>query len=225
MAICSPYSIAEVPEISYAQVGDVVYLAHENHPLYKITRSGNVGSYCWELTNVALNQSLTCPINVQVTPTCGMVCGCCDWNSSAGCYNCCYCCEYAMNLCSCLGYKVSAVDCDGIESLPSSARCIMFRYPTDWVAGDHVTVCWNSVTGACEYNIYRDSAGYYGLIGVACGCTRFVDENYEPDMTVTPKEDWNPFESDNTRTTRDSTSPATKKEAPSGILINKSANY
>jgi len=199
MAICSPYSIAEVPEISYAQVGDIVYLAHENHPLYKITRSGNVGSYCWQLTNVALNQSLTCPINVQVTPTCGMVCGCCDWNSSAGCYNCCYCCEYTMNLCSCLGYKVSAVDCDGIESLPSAACCITFRYPTDWVAGDHVTVRWSCVFGACEYNIYRDSAGYYGLIGVACGCTctSFVDENYEPDMTVTPKEDWNPFESDN----------------------------
>jgi len=199
MAISSPYSISEVPEISYAQVGDIVYLAHENHPLYKITRSGNVGSYCWELTNVALNQSLTYPINVQATATRGMVCGCCDWNSQLGCYNCCYCCEYTMHLCSCLGYKVSAVDCDGIESLPSAACCITFRYPTDWVAGDHVTVSWSVVSGACEYNIYRDSAGYYGLIGVACGCTctSFVDENYDPDMTVTPKEDWNPFESDN----------------------------
>jgi len=199
MAISSPYSITEVPEISYAQVGDVVYLAHENHPLYKITRCGNIGNYCWQLTNVALNQSLAIPINVSATPTYGMVCGCCDWNSSVGCYNCCYCCEYTMNTCSCLGYKVSAVDCDGIESLPSDACCIMFRYPTDWVAGDHVTVSWDTVTCACEYNIYRDSAGYYGLIGVACGadCTCFVDENYEPDMTVTPKENWNPFESGN----------------------------
>jgi len=196
-----PYCMNHLCEVDYAQVADVVYFAHCCYPLYKLSRTDktNASGYCWCMQCVALNQSLSAPSTLTVTPTCGMACGCCCWNSSAGCYGCCYCCPYTMNLCSCLGYKVSAVDCDGIESLPSSARCIMFRYPTDWVAGDHVTVRWSCVSGACEYNIYRDSAGYYGLIGVACGCTctSFVDENYEPDMTVTPKENWNPFESNN----------------------------
>jgi len=196
-----PYCMNHLCEVDYAQVADVVYFAHCCYPLYKLSRTdkSNASGYCWCMQCVALNQSLCAPSTPTVTATCGMVCGCCDWNSQLGCYNCCYCCEYTMHLCSCLGYKVSAVDCDGIESLPSCARCITFRYPTDWVAGDHVTVCWSCVSGACEYNIYRDSAGYYGLIGVACGCTctRFVDENYEPDMTVTPKENWNPFESNN----------------------------
>jgi len=196
-----PYCMNHLCEVDYAQVADVVYFAHCCYPLYKLSRTdkSNASGYCWCMQCVALNQSLCAPSTPTVTATCGMVCGCCDWNSQLGCYNCCYCCEYTMHLCSCLGYKVSAVDCDGIESLPSCARCITFRYPTDWVAGDHVTVCWGCVSGACEYNIYRDSAGYYGLIGVACGasCCCFIDENYEPDMTVTPKEDWNPFESGN----------------------------
>jgi len=196
-----PYCMNHLCEVDYAQVADVVYFAHCCYPLYKLSRTdkSNASGYCWCMQCVALNQSLSAPSTPTVTATRGLVCGCCDWNSSAGCYNCCYCCAYTMNMCSCLGYKVSAVDCDGIESLPSTARCITFRYPTDWVAGDHVTVSWSAVSGACEYNIYRDSAGYYGLIGVACGasCTSFVDENYEPDMTVTPKENWNPFESNN----------------------------
>jgi len=196
-----PYCMNHLCEVDYAQVADVIYFAHCCYPLFKLSRTGesNASGYCWCIQCVALNQSLGCPTISEVTATCGQACGCCCWSSSAGCYGCCYCCPYTMNICSCLGYKVSAVDCDGIESLPSCACCICFRYPTDWVAGDHVTVCWDTVTCACEYNIYRDSAGYYGLIGVACGadCTCFVDENYEPDMTVTPKEDWNPFESDN----------------------------
>jgi len=191
LGINHPYALADIPLISYAQVGDIVYLAHANYPLHKLTRSGDYGSYCWELTNVILNQSIGAPVINSVQCHRGYVCGtCCNGG-------CCYCCQYCMHECSCLCYRVSAVDCDGIESLPSESCGTCFRYPTDWVQGDYVTLCWNNVDGACEYNVYRDSAGYYGLIGISCGCTCFQDENFEPDIAITPKEDWNPFESGN----------------------------
>jgi hypothetical protein len=74
-SITTPYSPDELLDISYAQVGDIVYLAHSNHPLHKVVRrdadsgSGSVSSgsagghaaYAWHLEAVALNTSLKPP--------------------------------------------------------------------------------------------------------------------------------------------------------------------
>jgi hypothetical protein len=48
------------------------------------------------------------------------------------------------------------------------------------------------VAGAVEYNVYRQSAGVYGLVGVA-DTTSFRDDNYAPDAGDTPSERQNPF--------------------------------
>lgn len=184
-ALTNLYPLSIIPQISYTQVGDVLYLAHIDYPFSKLTRSGEY-PYTWKLEEVVLNQSLEQPTITSLFATCGYqyyTCG------SERC-----CCVYDINKTACLYYKVSAVDCNGVESLASCCCGIHFRYPTDWVEGDSTTICWSKVTGAEYYNIYRDSAGYYGLIGsVCCSCTCFQDENYEPDMTTTPKENWDPF--------------------------------
>lgn len=180
-----PYPLSIIPQISYTQVGDVLYLAHIDYPFSKLTRSGEY-PYEWKLEEVMLNQSIESPTITKITATRGCQYYTCGSDR--------YSCVYDINQTACLYYKVSAVDCNGVESLASDACGITFRYPTDWVEGDSTTICWNSVTGAQYYNIYRDSAGYYGLIGsVCCSCTCFQDENYEPDMTTTPKENWDPF--------------------------------
>ncbi|WP_298069392.1 hypothetical protein [uncultured Mailhella sp.] len=163
----SPYALEDVYAISHHQAADVVYLAHKKYALRKLTRSGDAPDYQWELLEVALNQSLPAPGKPTVT-----------FKGTANGTT--------------LNYVITAVDEDGVESTASPVGSCNAKFPTEWVVGDNVTLSWQSVPGAKEYNIYRESAGYYGFIGVAGG-TKFTDQNYEPDTAMTPKEDWNPF--------------------------------
>lgn len=152
MELASPYTAEQARQISYAQVGDVLYLAHEDHPLRKITRSGAGEPYTWALTEVALNRSLPVPEAPRVFPQRGL-------KSESGVE------QYAKHENYTLSYRITAVDRQGTETCAGEAGCAVFRYPTDWVAGDAVELRWTAVDGAEEYNIYRDSAGYYGYIG------------------------------------------------------------
>lgn len=54
------------------------------------------------------------------------------------------------------------------------------------------TVTWSKVSGAREYNIYRETNGLFGLIGIAIGST-FKDVGITPDITSTPPNSRNPF--------------------------------
>ena len=142
VALQTPYSVSEAYEISSAQVGDVVYLAHRKHPLHKLVRKGGPPNYTWELAPVALNISLPAPGK----PTAAFTGG------GDGFI---------------LRYKVVAVNADGKESLPSEAGEVNGKHPSDWVVGNRATVSWNAVEGAAEYNVYREEAGYFGFVGVA----------------------------------------------------------
>lgn len=150
--IASPYALADVYELSFAQAGDVVYLAHKKYPLHKLMRFGNAPDYEWALQEVALNVSLPAPGR----PTATWHRGPKNSESSE---------EYTQNETSVLRYKVTAVGADGVESLASPECEVTARFPTDWVQGDYVEVTWESVPGAAYYNIYRESAGYYGFVG------------------------------------------------------------
>lgn len=145
--IASPYTPEDAYALSVAQVGDVVYLAHKRHPLRKLIRSGTAPAYVWTLQDVVLNRSLAAP----GTPTVAFVRDNGDDDAAL---------NYTLR------YVITAVDADGVESLASPAGETVGKYPTDWVVGNHVTISWPAVPGAVEYNIYRESAGYYGLIGV-----------------------------------------------------------
>jgi len=183
VSLGNPYELDDVYDISFQQVGDVVYLAHRKYPLRKLTRSGTEPNYTWAIQNVSLNRSLAAPGTPAVTWHRG------PKNSDSDE-------QYTKNETYRLNYVVTAVDADGVESLASGVGGVTGRYPSDWVTGDHVTLAWGAVAGAVEYNIYRESAGYYGFIGVSRG-TGFDDQNFEPDTSMTPKEDWNPFANGN----------------------------
>lgn len=171
--IVSPYALDDVCALSVAQVGDVVYLAHKRYPLRKLIRSGTGPAYVWTLQDVVLNRSIAAP----GTPSVTFVRDNPDDKATL---------NYTLR------YVITAVDADGVESLASPAGECVGKYPTDWVAGNHVDISWPAVAGAKEYNIYRESAGYYGFIGVTTGLS-FQDQNFEADTSTTPKEDWNPF--------------------------------
>ncbi len=143
--ISSPYRIQDVYNLSYSQVGDVIYIAHKNYALHKLMRSGAY-PYIWKIEEVNINQSVLAPN----APTC-------VWGESGGGT------KPPKNYQ--LRYKIVAVDNKGVQSIGSAIGEVTGRYPTEWVVGDYVDITWSAVTGAEEYNIYRESAGYYGYIG------------------------------------------------------------
>ena len=174
----SPYELNEVYEISIVQLADVLYLAHPNHPLMKLYRRGK-DPYEWKIDEVTINKSLPPPEAPIV-----------EFQRNNA--------DDTAELNYDLSYKVSAVDWDGVESVGSGAGGVRGKYPTDWVVGNCVALKWTPVSGAKEYNVYRESAGFYGFIGISNtidenGYVVFSDQNYEPDTSVTPKYDWNPF--------------------------------
>lgn len=180
-SLTSPYTAAELYEISYCQTGDILWLAHPNHSLYKLYRTGSLGSYTWHLEAVSLNASISAP----GTPTVAF-----ERNNS----------DDSAPLGYTLRYKVCAVDADGNLSLPSAAGSADGKHPSDWVVGNRAVISWTAVTDAVEYNVYREESGYFGFIGVSTG-TSFIDTNYQADTADTPPEDWNPFANGNNPST------------------------
>lgn len=138
----APYTAAQLYDISFAQSGDIVYLAHNAHPLHKLVRTGHAA---WELREVRLMPDISPPqeenIAIEQSSTLG------------GTYE--------------LRYKICSVSEDGRISAPSSATLRNAKHPSDWVVGDYVRLFWPLAEDAVEYNIYRQEAGVYGLIGVA----------------------------------------------------------
>lgn len=170
--LTSPFAQEDLYRLSYAQVGDTVYIAHKKYVLHKLTRSGAF-PYTWEINEVVLNSSVAAPGKPEV-----------KWVSGSG--------SGAATPNYKLRYKIVSVDANGVQSIGSEPGEVTGRYPTEWIVGDKVQISWNSVEGAAEYNIYRESAGYYGYIGTS-RTTEFEDNNYEPDTADTPQENWFPF--------------------------------
>lgn len=174
------YAGDDVKNISYAQVGDIVYLAHEDYSLHKILRSGS-SPYTWSIEEVVFNVSLDPPENVRATFNSGNY----DSDDST-----------VADADQTISYVICAVDSNYVSSIVSEIAETKGRYATDWISGDNVTLSWSAVEGAVEYNIYKESAGYYGYISTST-TNSFTDQNYEPDVTDTPLEDWFPFDDGN----------------------------
>ena len=176
VSMSNPYSLSDVYKLSFSQVADVLYIAHKNYALRKITRTGASPNYIWAISAVSFNQTIAAPGTPSV-----------QWKKSSDD-------DKSDNYK--LQYVVTAVDSDGVESIASGIGSVTGKYPTDWISGSYVRVSWGAVSGAKEYNIYRESAGYFGFIGVATS-TYFDDQNFEPNTAMTPKENWYPFSGDN----------------------------
>lgn len=54
------------------------------------------------------------------------------------------------------------------------------------------TVAWTAASGAVKYSIYREKSGIFGFIGES-ESTSFKDDNFAPDLDVTPPSQRNPF--------------------------------
>lgn len=175
LIIETDYKYSELYELSYTQAADVMYLAHINHPPRKLIRNSNSE---WVLEDIQFVSQIDPPTSVTVAYN----------GSGTGTYT--------------LRYKVVAYDADGRSSEATMGQLTNTLAPSQWPTGSTATVSWSDVEGAVSYSIYRESAGTYGYIGAVEdteGTTvySYVDINYSPDYTNTPREFTNPFEDGN----------------------------
>lgn len=174
--VTTTYTLADLNGLSYAQSGDVVYLAHKNYPLKKLSRLSNTS---WTFASVSFDPPIATPAAPAVAFTSGPTTGLYGVAPA----------DYTLR------YKVSAVNDKGQESYGSAAGfTATARHPSDWISGDKVTVTITAVTDAVEYNVYREEGGYYGLVGVVkAPDLTFVDVKYTAETSKTPLEQNNPF--------------------------------
>lgn len=169
--IPTPYKQDELKYIAYQQVKDILTLVHLNHPPKQLERHSH---YNWVLTNILFKPSINPPSNIQAV-----------WTGSTA--------ENTRTY----SYCVTAVDKNTLEeSNRSEIVSAVGHYESSWLTTEQMTVSWNSVANACEYNIYRAVNGIYGYIGTASDCS-FVDKNIEPDMKNTAPIYQTPFDNNN----------------------------
>lgn len=78
-------------------------------------------------------------------------------------------------------YRITSVDGDGRESAGSNATGGVNNL---LAPGAYNTITWNPVANATGYNVYKARNGLYGFIGRTTALS-FVDDNIDPDMSVT----------------------------------------
>src|SRR6185295_6338515 len=174
-----PYLAEDLYLLRAYQIRDTLRLTHPHYRIRNLTRHDHTD---WTLETEVFGNDAAPVTNVTITP------------SSAGVAS--------------VGFIVTWVDQDGLESLPSdmAINSVVVNYTA--TAGS-VTVTWDGVDGAKYYNIYRtlvlpgpsdstsaapvvSKAETVGLVGQSYA-PRFVDQNITPDFTQTPPIYDNPF--------------------------------
>lgn len=174
-----PYIVEELRTLRAFQVRDTLRLTRDDYRVRNLTRIDHTN---WTLDIEEFGNDLVQPTGLLITP------------SAAGVAS--------------VGYQVTAVDTDGMESLPSDmaidSACVNFTS----TAGS-VTLTWTAVPGTKFYNVYRtlvlpgpddgtsaapvvSKAEQVGFVGQSYA-PRFVDANIIPDFTVAPPLQTNPF--------------------------------
>lgn len=169
--VTTPYEAEDLELLRAHQSRSVLYLTHQDYKARTLTREAHT---TWTLAEVVFGNSVSSPTGVAVDAGSG----------SAG-----------------VAFQITAVDDEGVESLPSD-------YAFDTTAVDYASttgqakVTWTKVTGARYYKVYRSQiipvgtecsrAMQLGFVGIAYG-PQFIDRNIVPDFTLTPPTHLNPF--------------------------------
>lgn len=169
--IATPYSANDLQFIKRSQSGDVLTLTHPNYPVMNLSRYSH---YDWRIENAVFEPEIKAPTGIKAV-----------WKG-----------ETSNNTRE-YQYLVTTVDKEtNEESKRSGIAKATGHREANWLTGEYMTISWNAVQGATEYNVYRAVNGVFAYIGVAEG-TSFVDDNIEPDMTATAPMHKNPFANNN----------------------------
>jgi len=172
--ISTPYNAADLAKLKRSQSGDILTLTHPNYQPKTISRYDH---HDWRIANTVIAPSVAAPTNVSASMHWGQGA---DQNANTRNYN----------------YLVTAVDSNNEESKRSSVAKVKGHREASWLADEYITVTWTAVTGATEYNVYREVNGVYGYVGTA-NSTTFTDDNIEPDLQSTAPVYKNPFATSN----------------------------
>ena len=163
----TPYEDKDLMKISRSQSGDYLTLTHPKYSPKNLIRNSHTS---WTLSDIIFKSQIEAPTGVSAT-----------WTGST-----------SSNVVT-YKYLVTAVKSDtNEESARSSIVSAKGHREASWLAGEYMTIKWSAVTGASEYNVYRNVNGIYGYLGTAQGTT-FVDDNIEPDLTSSAPIAKNPF--------------------------------
>lgn len=162
----TPYWDTQLYRLSYVQDADVMTIAHPAFNPRTISRTAHDD---WTVSTISYSSSVSAPTGLSAVTT------------GTG--------HAAEN--KTFSYKVSAVDAEGQESLPSAEDSITIG---DLTSTGGVRLTWSAVTGADFYRVYKDQndSGLFGWIGDSKGLS-FKDFNIYPISSDAPLSEFLPF--------------------------------
>jgi hypothetical protein len=180
--LASPYAAADLALLKYTQLTTNMILTH---PSYKPQELTLISAINWAITPISFGSTATTPNLTSVTTTLPTL----DIYTTPATTGQAY-----------YTYRVTSVDAQGQESLPSNLQGVGPVVDIRTYGGTN-RISWNSVAGAVAYNVYESAisyfglqpaTAYYGFIGTSYG-TQFVDDNIGPDFAEGPPNSENPF--------------------------------
>lgn len=167
IGIETPYKADELQDIVATQSGDIVFMAHQNHPFARLTRKSET-EFAYEAVDF---QSLGGGVIVK-PPT---IMATKDGKESSG--------EAGSKTVS---YVATAV-VDGVESEASAKVDVTYKLP--WANTFQVKLTTVKATGSPDpdyFNVYKKSGGGYGYIGKVEPGETLYDDYISPDVSLTP---------------------------------------
>lgn len=139
--VTTPYAHTEVDEIVFAQEADVMYLAHPNHPVQKISRLAHDD---WSIASVTFTPSINPPTGLGVAAYYLRKGGTIDGGH--------------------IEMAVTAVGPGGAESAPTIGVSAWYAWEPGKEDGRQYKFTWNPVPGATSYRLYRYSSADTGIL-------------------------------------------------------------
>lgn len=166
-----PYNKDDLFKIKYGQNADVLTICHNNYTAKELSRYNH---YDWRLNDIISSPQIEPPTNLNATWT-----G--DKKSNTTTYT----------------YVVTAVKNETYEESERSQEVSQTGHlESFWTTSEKMTITWEAVENAVEYNIYRSVNGIFGYVGTSTN-TEFTDNKIEPDLTSTAPITRDPFENNN----------------------------
>lgn len=165
--VVSPYDADDVFDIHYDQSGDIVTLVHPSYAPRELRRYGPTD---WRLVIPSFTSPLSPPSAPKVVQSI---------NSEVTNKE-----DYTRK------YAVTALYADGTSESSIGAATAIKCNP--YGSGAYNTITWTAVQGAGMYRVYRDQGGVWCYIGQTNELS-IIDENIDPDASITPPRYDDPF--------------------------------
>lgn len=167
VAIETPYTGEELQDIVATQSGDIIFMAHQNHPFARLTRK-SATEFVYEAVNFeALGGDTIVPAPTLTATKEGK-----EGTDEAGTKQVKYCATAVV---------------DGVESEASTTQTVAYKLP--WTNQFQVKLTAAKAGNSADpdhFNVYKDSGGGFGYIGKIEPGSTLYDDYITPDVSLTP---------------------------------------